>query len=96
MASTAAFAGTGKLKILLKDDKGVVINGKVTAKRGSTVKTCNSAAGTCTLSSLAEGSWTVSAKTASGTATGGPKSATVKSGQVVTVTIVLTKKAIQR
>lgn len=92
LATSTAFAGTGKIKFILKDEKGVTINGKVTAKRGTVVKSCNSAAGTCTVSALDAGTWTVSAKTANGAATGGPKTVTAKSGQTITVTIVLKKK----
>jgi hypothetical protein len=96
LATASAFAGTGKFKVILKDDKGVTINAKVTAKRGSTVKTCDTSAGVCYLSSVDEGSWTLSAKTSNGAATGGPKTVTAKSGQTVTVTIILTKKTTSR
>jgi len=92
LATSTAFAGTGKIKFVLKDEKGVTINGKVTAKRGTTVKSCTSAAGTCTVSKLTAGSWTVSAKTLNGAATGGPKTVTAKAGQTITVTIILKKK----
>jgi hypothetical protein len=93
LVSAAAFAGTGKLKIVLKDDKGIIVNGKVTVKKSSTVRNCNSAAGTCSVADLAVGTWTVSAKSTSGVLTGGPKTATVKAGQTVTVTLVLTDKS---
>jgi len=92
LATASAFAGTGKLKVILKDEKGVTINGKVTAKSGSTVKSCTTAAGTCTVSKVPAGSWTVSAKTSNGAASGGPKTVTAKAGQTVTVTIILKKK----
>lgn len=92
LASTAAFAGTGKLKIILKNEQGAVINAKVTVKKGTTVKTCTTSAGTCTIPNLAAGSWTVSAKTSSGSASGGPKTVTVESGKTGTVTLKVIKK----
>lgn len=92
LASTTALAGGGKFKVILKDNKGVTINGKVTAKKGSTVKSCKTAGGTCTLKGLKAGKWTVSAKTMNGAAAGGPRKVTAKAGKKVTVTIVLKKK----
>jgi plastocyanin len=88
-AATAAFAGTGKLKIVLKNEQGAVINAKVVVKKGTTVKTCNTSGGTCTIPNLAAGSWTVSAKTASGSASGGPKTVSVVSGKTGTVTLLV-------
>lgn len=92
LASASAYAGDTKIKVILKDQKGVTINGKVTAKLGSSVKSCKTAGGTCTLKKLKPGKWTVSAKTANGAASGGPKAVTARKGKKVTVTIVLKKK----
>lgn len=93
LASPAAFAGTGKLKIVLKDSSGFAINGKVTVKRGTTVKTCTTAAGTCSISNLTAGDWTVSAKTLTGTKTGGPKIGKVITGKTVIVTLLVKNKS---
>jgi hypothetical protein len=85
-ASAALAVTTGNLKVKLVDNSGVTVNGTVVAKMGSTVKSCNTAAGTCTLSSLTTGAWTVTAMTAGG-AKGGPVSKTVASGTTVTLTV---------
>lgn len=84
-AGTAA-AATGNLKVKLVDRNGVTINGTVVAKMGSTTKTCSTAAGTCTLSSLTVGTWTITARTPSG-ATGGPVSKVTKAGTTITFTV---------
>jgi hypothetical protein len=87
--SATALAGTtGNLKIKLVDKNGATINGTVVAKLGSTVKSCNTAAGTCTLSSLAVGTWTVTARTPAGT-TGGPVTKVVTASNTITFTIQL-------
>jgi len=78
----------GAIKVSLRDGKGVAINGKVIAKLGSTVKECNSAAGTCTLKGLAAGKWTVTAKSGGG-ATGGPQTVTVQDGKTASITLTL-------
>jgi hypothetical protein len=85
-AASAFGSTTGNLKIKLVDKYGVTINGTVVAKMGTTVKTCTSSSGTCTLSSLNAGTWTVTARTSSGT-TGGPVSKVVKAGETITFTI---------
>lgn len=87
VCATVALAGTtGNLKVKLVDKNGVTVNGTVVAKMGSTVKSCTTAAGVCTLSSIATGSWSVTARTAAN-AVGGPISKTVVSGQTVTLTV---------
>ena len=78
----AVAANTGKLKVMLINHKGVTINGTVTAKKGSKVKRCTTKAGTCTLTKMAPGTWTVVAKTASGKK-GGPRTKIVKSDRKV-------------
>jgi hypothetical protein len=92
LASASAFAGDTGFKVKLVNEKGVKINGKVTAKKGSTVKSCKTADGTCKLRKLSKGSWTLSAKTSNGSRSGGPKTMTAKKGKMITVTIVLKKK----
>ena len=85
-AAAAVASSTGNLKIKLVDKYGVTINGTVVAKMGSTTKTCTTSSGTCTLSSLGVGTWTVTARTPSGTA-GGPVSKVVKAGETITFTV---------
>ena len=92
LASVSAFAGPTGFKVKLIDEKGVKINGKVTAKKGAKVKKCTTAAGTCSLKKMGTGKWTLSAKTANGAAASGPKTMTSKKGKMITVTIVLKKK----
>jgi hypothetical protein len=82
----------GKAKVTLRDGKGVVINGKVTAKKDALVKECDSAAGTCTLIGLAPGKWVITAKSAGG-ATGGPKTVTVEEGKTASAALTLTAPA---
>jgi hypothetical protein len=91
------FAGSparaaGSAKVTLRNDKGVFIDGKVTATKGTVVKQCDSAAGTCTLTGLAPGSWTVTAKTAGGS-TGGPKTIPVEDGKTANVNLTLVAPA---
>jgi hypothetical protein len=81
----------GTAKVTLRDAKAVAINGKVTAKKEAQVKTCDSAAGACTLT-LAPGKWTITAKTAGG-ATGGPKTVTVEEGKTAGVALTVTAPA---
>jgi hypothetical protein len=85
-ASVAVAGQTGNLKIKLVDKYGVTINGTVVAKMGSTTKSCNTSSGTCTLSSLTVGTWTLTARTPSGTA-GGPVTKVVKTGETITFTV---------
>jgi hypothetical protein len=84
--ATNALAAAGSLKVKLVDGNGATINGTVVAKMGSTVKTCTTAAGTCTLPSLAAGTWTVSAVTPAGK-TGGPVSKVAKNDTTITFTV---------
>lgn len=81
----------GKLEVSLKDDKGVTINGKVTARKGEEVESCTTAAGSCTLTGLAAGVWKVSAKTA-GDAKSNSKSVTVKNDHTASTTLIVQKK----
>ncbi len=92
LLAAAPASADGKAKVMLKDGKGVAINGKVTAKKGTTVKSCDSAAGACTLSGLAPGKWMVTAKSAGG-ATGGPKTVTVEEGKTASATLTLVPPA---
>ncbi|MFO8070907.1 MAG: hypothetical protein R6V85_03435 [Polyangia bacterium] len=90
LASGPAVAAGGKLEVSLKDDKGVTINGKVTARKGEAVESCTTAAGSCTLTGLAAGVWKVSAKTTGG-AESGSKSVTVKNDHTSSTSLVLKK-----
>jgi hypothetical protein len=89
LAPVTALAGTGRIKVVLRDGGGRTMNGKVTAKKGSVTKTCKTAAGTCTIRSLSAGAWSVSASSTSGARKGGPHKASAKDGKTTTVNIVV-------
>ncbi len=91
LSPAAAMAGTGKIKAVLRDGGGRTMNGKVTAKKGSTTKTCKTAAGTCTIRNLSSGTWSVSATSTSGARKGGPHKVSAKDGKTRTVNIVVRK-----
>jgi|GEM_PF-4827137 len=92
LSTASAFAGDTGFKVRLIDEKGVKINGKVIAKKGSKKKSCNTANGTCKLKGLKKGKWTLSAKTSNGAAASSPKVMTCKKGKMITVTLKLKKK----
>lgn len=79
---------TGKIKVNLQDEIGIIINGNVTAKKSTMVKKCDSAAGSCTLTGLTAGIWMVTAKTGSGS-TSLPKNVTVNAGKTTDVNLTL-------
>jgi len=91
LSAASAFAGPTGFKVKLVDEKGVRINGKVIAKKGTKKKSCTTANGTCKLKKLSKGKWTLSAKTSNGAAAGGPKVVRAKKGKLITVTLVLEK-----
>jgi hypothetical protein len=91
LSPAAVVAGTGKIKVVMRDGGGRTMNGKATAKKGSVKKTCKTAAGTCTINRLSAGTWSVSAASTSGALKGGPHKASAKDGKTTTVNIVVRK-----
>ncbi len=81
MLSTSVSANEGKIKIQMKDTKGRVVNGTAEARRGNLKRTCNTTAGTCTITGLSPGSWSVSGKSFGGLKDG-PYNSTVTVGNV--------------
>lgn len=90
--SMTAMAGSkGKIKVKLVNHLGATTNGTVIAKKGNAKKSCKTSAGTCTLTGLKKGKWTVTAKT-SGGKKGGPVKKKVKAGKKVNLTIKIKNK----
>lgn len=76
---------SGNLKVKLFDESGTPINGQIIAAKGSTVKTCATSAGSCTLYAISTGTWIITAKI--GSRVGGPVYKTVGAGQTSTAAI---------
>ena len=79
----------GDIRVYLKDHVGMPINGVVVVKKGDTVKSHMTAAGTYTFYDLDTGIWTVSAKHPTTLVSAGPKYVNVTSGDTKIKTLVL-------
>ena len=83
-----AMAATGKIKVLLKNEGGRVINGDISARKGSAAKNCKTRAGGCVIGDVGEGTWFVSAVSLGGKDSG-LHTVSVKGGVEAQITLVL-------